>query len=455
MPSSQFAWDRLLGLIAERKVIPIIGQDLLRVEVAGRSVLLYRYLAERLAQKLGVEMPSETAVNPLHETAARHLSAHGEWNEIYAQLRSLLPEILKLPLPEPLKKLAEIRRLRLFLTTTFDPLLQRALDEVRYQGDPVTEVLSFAPTGTGDIDVPLPESGTTVFHLLGRISYSADDYAVHEDDVVEFMVALHSTERRPAKLFRELVLRDLLIIGSGFDDWLTRFFIRSVRQKRLWLGSTPTGFVADDRTRGDTELLHYLQQSACVKVFDEGGPIEFVDQLHERWQAWEHEAAAEQAAAGPRRSDLEIVDGGVFISYVTKDRPYAEKIAAALRALKIDVWYDQTELRSGDAFGPKIRTAIERAAAFVPIISQDAVATGKHYFWSEWTYGIEQSKFYGPADAYFLPVLVDGTRYDDPQVPEELRRLTWERMTPNGPPEEWVDRVRQVVRKNRKQHALT
>lgn len=416
-------------------------------------MLLYRHLSERLAEKLGVELPSESSANPLHEIAARHLAAHGEWNEIYAQLRSLLPEILRLPIPEPLRKLAEIRKLRLFLTTTFDPLLQRALDDVRYQGDQVTDVLSFTPTSTEDIQVPLADSGTTVFHLLGRISYSADDYAVHEDDVVEFMYALQSTERRPTKLFRELVLRDLLIIGSGFDDWLTRFFIRSVRQKRLWLGSTPTGFVADDRTRGDTELLHYLRQSPCVKVFDEGGPIEFVNELHDRWQKWEHETAAEQEAAGA--GDLEIVDGCVFISYATEDRPYAERIAAALRAVKIDVWFDQAALRAGDAFGPKIRTAIERAAAFVPIISP-AVATGRRYFWSEWNHGVEQSKFFGPASAYFVPVVVEQVAYDDPRVPEELRRLTWERMTrEEGPSEAWIDAVRQIVRKNRKQHALT
>jgi hypothetical protein len=189
-------------------------------------------------------------------------------------------------------------------------------------------------------------------------------------------------------------------------------------------------------------------------VWDEGGPIEFVDELHARWKAWERETQAEQAA-GPAAEDPDNVLGGVFISYATENRGAAQRIANALRAVKIDVWFDQTELRSGDAFGPKIRMAIESAVAFVPVISQ-AVATGKRYFWSEWNHGVEQSKFFGPANTYFLPIVVDETPNGDPRVIEELRRLTWERMTPDGPSQEWVDRVRQTVRGNRKQqHALT
>ena len=49
-----FFWEDLLLYLKEKQVIPIIGQDLLTVEIKGRSVNAYRLMAERLAEELKV-----------------------------------------------------------------------------------------------------------------------------------------------------------------------------------------------------------------------------------------------------------------------------------------------------------------------------------------------------------------------------------------------------------------
>ena len=41
-------WSKLLQAIAKGVVIPIVGSDLLRIEVDGREQLLYEYLAAQL-----------------------------------------------------------------------------------------------------------------------------------------------------------------------------------------------------------------------------------------------------------------------------------------------------------------------------------------------------------------------------------------------------------------------
>ncbi|MBS0396827.1 MAG: toll/interleukin-1 receptor domain-containing protein, partial [Proteobacteria bacterium] len=38
----------------------------------------------------------------------------------------------------------------------------------------------------------------------------------------------------------------------------------------------------------------------------------------------------------------------VFLSYASEDAPTAARIAEALRAAGIEVWFDQDELRGGD-----------------------------------------------------------------------------------------------------------
>jgi hypothetical protein len=45
-------WAELLHCIRSRKVIPVIAEELLQVEIEGKTVPLYSWLAERLASRL-------------------------------------------------------------------------------------------------------------------------------------------------------------------------------------------------------------------------------------------------------------------------------------------------------------------------------------------------------------------------------------------------------------------
>src|SRR6185437_5436918 len=59
----------------------------------------------------------------------------------------------------------------------------------------------------------------------------------------------------------------------------------------------------------------------------------------------------------------------VFLSYASEDAEPAERIADALRAAGIEVWFDRNALRGGDEWDRKIRREIKDCALFVPIIS--------------------------------------------------------------------------------------
>ncbi|TLZ43265.1 MAG: TIR domain-containing protein, partial [Gammaproteobacteria bacterium] len=45
----------------------------------------------------------------------------------------------------------------------------------------------------------------------------------------------------------------------------------------------------------------------------------------------------------------------VFLSYASQDAGAAQRICEALRAAGIEVWFDQSELRGGDAWDAAIR----------------------------------------------------------------------------------------------------
>lgn len=49
------AWDDLLNFIEEKRVVPIIGPELLKIDTDAGPRLLYDWLAEKLALKLNVD----------------------------------------------------------------------------------------------------------------------------------------------------------------------------------------------------------------------------------------------------------------------------------------------------------------------------------------------------------------------------------------------------------------
>ena len=74
----------------------------------------------------------------------------------------------------------------------------------------------------------------------------------------------------------------------------------------------------------------------------------------------------------------------VFLSYASQDQEAAERICGALRVAGIEVWFDQSELRGGDAWDQKIRREVHDCALFVPIISANTASRREGYFRLEW-----------------------------------------------------------------------
>ena len=70
----------------------------------------------------------------------------------------------------------------------------------------------------------------------------------------------------------------------------------------------------------------------------------------------------------------ELAGKAVFLSYASQDAGAARRVADALRAAGIEVWFDQNELVGGDAWDQKIRGQISSCALFVPMISANTQA---------------------------------------------------------------------------------
>ena len=110
-------WDQLLQFIDEGRVIPVIGPELLLVEIDDKTTLLYSCLAERLAHRLQLTPEPEDTLN---KVVCRYLAQGGDREDIYPALKRVMPQLQELKLPDPLLKLAAILPLKLFVTTSLD-----------------------------------------------------------------------------------------------------------------------------------------------------------------------------------------------------------------------------------------------------------------------------------------------------------------------------------------------
>jgi TolB-like protein/Flp pilus assembly protein TadD len=135
----------------------------------------------------------------------------------------------------------------------------------------------------------------------------------------------------------------------------------------------------------------------------------------------------------------------VFLSYASRDAEAARKICEALRAVGIEVFLDQSELRGGDAWDQKIRHEIHDCALFIPIISQHTQERLEGYFRREWNLAVDRTHDMAEQKPFLVPVVVDGTRDQEAFVPDAFRAVQWTRLPGGDTSPAFVDRTKRLL----------
>lgn len=441
------AWDDLLNHIEERRVIPILGPALLTVETEDGPMNLHAWLAPRLAARLGLSPAELPAAPTLNDVIVRFLARHGRREDAYTRLRSILRETPFNP-PTALRQLAEITDFDLFVTTTFDTLLQDALDVVRFNGLRTTESIAYAPNKIADLPTERDRlARPVVYHLLGRLSASPT-YALSEEDTLEFICAMQTEAYCPEKLFAALEESHLLLIGGGFPDWLTRLFLRLAKRRRLSEPRDVGEILADQHTPSGPDLVHFLHTvSSRTQVLDANAEA-FVAELHRRWLARRGPASRSVGSVTPVRlppPTKDMPDGAVFISYAREDLAAVQRLKATLDAAGITTWFDLDRLESGDDFDRKIQRNIARCSFFIPIVSATTQARIEGYFRREWASAVDRTRGMAEGAAFLLPLCIDDTSAPGALVPDAFMRVHWTRARAGTPPPEFIERLQQLL----------
>jgi hypothetical protein len=440
------AWEDLLSFIEERRVIPIVGPELLMVRTEDRPRLLYQLLAERLAGKLNVDTREFPQPYSLNDVVCSFLAHRGRREEAYVRLRGLLKDADFEP-PAALRQLAAITDFDLFVSTTFDPLLEAAINLERFGGATTTEVLAYAPNRVTDLATERERlTRPVVYHLFGKLSASPT-YVISDEDLLEYLCALQSEHLSPERLFYELEHNHLLVIGGDFTNWVARLFLRMAKRQRLSAPRDVGEVLADDHTVQDERLVSFLHQvSVHTRIYR--GAERFVAELHQRWQARRKPAAA-AGPAGPARflpPAREMPEHAVFISYAREDLPAVQRIKAGLEEAGISTWFDMDRLEGGDDYDRKIQRNIGRCSYFIPVISENTERRVEAYFRREWSYALDRARNMADGALFILPVTLDGAITAGAKVPERFRSLHFTFLPAGEVTPEFARRLSELIR---------
>lgn len=437
-------FDALIPYLEEQRIIPVVGPDLLMTGEGEAAVPFYRAVAKNVIDAYAAAKPvrdeppfdpSTVSLSPGHElndavSAVMHLRRR----DLYSTVARAINEVRDATgeaMLEPLRQLASIEAFKLFVTTTPDDLLERALNQVRHEGAARTRQILHVPNlPTGEFrditETDLASSSfTAVLYLFGR-ARNAQLYAIHDEDVLEYV---HNLQTRgsnvPERFLGKLRAHDLLLIGCRMSDWLTRFFLRLASQNRLGDDRRPKReFVIEESADPGDGLTVFLERFSRQTCVFRGNPQAFVAELSRRWRASHQTPAVQAGGAPPARPASAAAQDSIFLSYSRHDFAAAQQLCKDLQELRIEaVWFDHDRLQPGDEWSKAIASAIKRCYLFVPLISSHTEQRNEGYFREEWKQAVERDRQI-EGRAFIVPVVIDadysGNAADYRLVPQEF-----------------------------------
>jgi TolB-like protein/cytochrome c-type biogenesis protein CcmH/NrfG len=133
----------------------------------------------------------------------------------------------------------------------------------------------------------------------------------------------------------------------------------------------------------------------------------------------------------------------VFLSYASQDAAAARSICEALSRGGVEVWFDQSELRGGDAWDQRIRQQIQDCALFIPVISANTQRRQEGYFRLEWRLADQRTHLMSRNKTFIVPVAIDATA--DSGAPDSFSIVQWTRLPSGATPPAFVARIQQLL----------
>ena len=411
-------WDKLIQQIIEGNVIPVIGADMLM----DSKINLHDFVISKIAKTYHVASQPKSFSELVYDPDYKK---QFEKDQIYYQVNDLFRNFQNV-CSKRLERLLSIRQFPFVITTSFTPVVERAMravwkDELR--------VMRFNnnPAQNQDIKNGTDISKPTIYYMFGKVGDGAHRYVLTDTDMLDFVASWLSGDNRarPKILCNELKDKYLLMLGNNYSDWLFRFIWYSMRKQNLERGS----MLAYDQL--DDELINFLERT---KTFTKQNTSDVIDQLISRLERKlpEYEET---------KFDRPEENVDVFISYSRRDSAIAERIYEQLTKQGKRVWYDKKNISEGGNFMEEIRKAIRTAKYFIPIFTENITSEKgePHVYRNEWDEAVQIAISMGRT--YIIPLAEETFDFYRAAIPERMQQHNAIMMPANGNLDEAIERI--------------
>jgi TIR domain/SIR2-like domain len=440
-------WNHLLDSIECGQVLPIVGQGVTTYGEDNKP--LAPLLADMLADELEIDREGLPASFTVHDVVCRHIT-RGHIDAVYKALPRILSNA-KLKPGITLQQLASIDKFDLYISTTFDSLLSQAIDQIRYDCSPKTQLWEFSPNCDETSIRCQHNSDSTVFQILGRCE-KGKKFVVWEDDMLEFILSFHKRFENKQSDYLSTKLRDpsmhYLMLGLNLSDWLVRFLLRIVRQSKMSKESTIELIDSEDSPSFTDGLVMFFNSVTHANIVN-CDPKIFVAELSRRW---EERHGAVSLRFPKSTSSLPNATGqegkSVFISYCREDSRAAERLHLSLKSYGINSWFDRERLGAAMNYDRELERQVKICDMFIAVVSKTTESTKDSYFWNERTWaamrGHGRSEF--DRGEFYVPVVIDDLDLGQIKREPEIFRSSHVTRLPNGNvTPEFIQRILEIL----------
>lgn len=416
-------WDSLLESIQKGDVVPVCGPELLVATEGTRTIPFYLKVVSELAKPFGISYAEgETLVD--FATRVKGINPLYEQNKLQTRIRTVLGNLSSTRQPL-LEKLISIDAFKLFLTTTPDKLLVNTIRNAGFE----TEEYQFWGHYKDDTDIPkeseLAPEKRYVYHLFGKVD-SGTDFAITEDDRLKYSCLWMELAKRPQQLLHYLEGKRLLVLGCGYENWQSRFFLYGLKKERLFSNSYMNSLFADSHAPADSKMDSFLSRSKG-NIYYGGNASTFIDELCRRFQNYRQETKPPAILATSEQDEFK--PNSIFISYASEDKEVAFAIMQRLDEAGWPVWLDKVKIPWGADWADEIKQNIHRCSHFIPLLSHHSTRINPcspgRWFIREWNYAREERISRPDNNHFILPVNIDNCDPYGPGgwIPPEWRDL--------------------------------
>ena len=412
--ANEYFWDQLLDRIEIQKVIPVIGPG--AITFGNGDDMLHPWLAQKVAAKCHLQFPAPDLPETLQQVVDEQRRAgatHEEKRERLGLVHLYVFDLLTGSGIHPgvtLYRLASIKDFQLFLTTSFDPLLARALEVAQPAARPPDWVraISFRD---GFRDLPsrfgeLPYA--CVYHLLGKMR-RAPDCALWDDEVLAFLPELDQHLRASGNLSAALRDSHLLLLGLSVDNWLLRFMIMVLKGKALSELDRDQIYLSESQGAVERDrVVAFFSRLTNQLRFIPMAPQDFIAELARRWRERHPQSPDDDTLMSQAHRLAHRAPGCIFVSYASPDVLEAEYIVKQLQAKGLLVWFDKQQLLPGQDWEAEFsEIVLNSCGVFLSLISDNTAGRLTGFNIKERNLAIERLEQFDDTAVFYIPIRID------------------------------------------------